>query len=72
MKRCVRCALPEVFPGLVFHDGDICNYCIYHELFAGRRQAFKEQLRIEFEKIVEEAKRDRPVGGNDQSCSSIA
>lgn len=65
MKRCPQCALPEVFPGIEFHEGDICNYCIYHDLFEDRLQAFKKQLKIEFERVVEEAKQNKNPGEND-------
>lgn len=56
MDRCSRCALPEAFPGIEFHEDGICNYCIYHNLFSQRLKVFKERLREEFEKVVAEAK----------------
>ena len=52
MDRCSRCALPEAFPGIEFHEDGICNYCIYHNLFSQRLKVFKERLREEFEKVV--------------------
>jgi hypothetical protein len=55
-KRCPRCALPETFPGIEFHEGGGCNYCIYYELFSERQKLFKDRLREEFEKVVAEAK----------------
>ena len=27
MKRCTRCILPEVFPGIQFDDQGLCNFC---------------------------------------------
>ncbi len=58
MDRCPRCALPATFPGIAFHDGT-CNYCVYYELFSTRLQAFKEQLKVEFERVVGEVKKKR-------------
>jgi hypothetical protein len=59
VKRCSRCALPAVFPGIEFYDGGICNYCIYHDVLAQRQRAFREQLREGFEKVVSEARQRR-------------
>jgi len=28
MKRCVRCILPETFPGIRFDENGICNFCL--------------------------------------------
>jgi hypothetical protein len=57
MTRCPRCALPETFPGIEFHDQGICNYCVYYDLFAEIKQVFKERLREEFEKVVADAQK---------------
>jgi hypothetical protein len=27
MKRCTRCILPETFPGIVYDEEGVCNYC---------------------------------------------
>jgi tRNA(Ile)-lysidine synthase TilS/MesJ len=59
MKRCPRCALPEVFPGIEFHEDGICNYCIYYDIFEERLRVFKKKLREEFENVVAEAKQRR-------------
>src|SRR5882672_9375638 len=59
MRRCPRCALPETFPGIEFHETEGCNYCIYHTHFAQRQQRFREQLKAGFEAVVEEARRTR-------------
>jgi hypothetical protein len=31
MKRCLRCILPENYPGITFDEEGICNYCIAHK-----------------------------------------
>src|SRR5262245_285168 len=59
MKRCSRCALPASYPGIRFDAEGVCNYCVYHGVFAERLQAFKSQLKDEFEKVVDHAKRKR-------------
>jgi hypothetical protein len=59
MKRCPRCALPASFPGIQFHDDGVCNYCIYHGVFAERLQSFREHLKDEFESVVAQAKLKR-------------
>jgi hypothetical protein len=69
MKRCPRCALPETFPGIEFHEGGVCNYCIYYDLFAERQKVFKERLREEFEQVVAEAKQ-KPAGYHCILCYS--
>jgi hypothetical protein len=56
MKRCPRCALPETFPGIQFHEIQGCNYCIYHAYFTERQTIFREQLRLAFEQVVQEAR----------------
>jgi hypothetical protein len=56
MRRCERCALPETYPGIEFQPGGSCNYCIYYDIFTEKRAVFKERLRTEFERFVEEAK----------------
>lgn len=57
-KRCLRCALPDTFPGLVLEADGSCNYCIYYDLFEDRLRFFKEQLRVQFENVIAEAKRN--------------
>jgi hypothetical protein len=59
MKRCPRCALPETFPGIEFHETEGCNYCVYHSHFSKRQQRFREQLKAGFEAVVEQARQTR-------------
>ena len=56
LRRCPRCALPASFPGIRFDAAGVCNYCTYHGLFAERLQTFKDQLKHEFERVVDEVK----------------
>jgi hypothetical protein len=30
MQRCTKCILPNTFPGIVFDEQGICNYCLQH------------------------------------------
>lgn len=59
MKRCPRCALPETFPGIVFYEDGLCNYCVYYDLFSQRLKTFREKLREEFEKVIVEVKQNQ-------------
>jgi len=57
MKRCVRCVLPETFPGIQFDDDGLCQYCRRMpspEVRMGQR----EKLKRRFEALVEEVRTD--------------
>jgi len=41
LKRCIRCILPDNFPGINFDENGVCNYCLNHERI---RVEGKEQL----------------------------
>ena len=28
MQRCVKCILPETYPGITFNEEGICNHCV--------------------------------------------
>ena len=61
MKRCIRCVLPETFPGIHFDDEGVCQYCRRAPATgaqAERRAAQKARLRARFEELVAEV-RDR-------------
>ncbi|UCE66023.1 MAG: 7-cyano-7-deazaguanine synthase [Candidatus Zixiibacteriota bacterium] len=55
MKRCVRCILPESFPGLTFNSEGVCSVC---EKFDKRTNAIVslEKLKLKFEQIIDESK----------------
>ena len=55
MKTCVRCVLPETFPGVRFDDSGVCNFCRQ----APSRERLAEQrgkIRAEFEATIGEIK----------------
>ena len=31
VKRCVRCVMPETYPGITFNEDGVCNLCQYYE-----------------------------------------
>jgi len=31
LRRCTRCILPETFPGILFNDDGVCNYCLEYQ-----------------------------------------
>jgi tRNA(Ile)-lysidine synthase TilS/MesJ len=45
MKRCMQCILPENYPGIMFNEAGICNYCTAHKRaeYLGN-EALKERI----------------------------
>ena len=50
MKRCMGCILPENYPGIVFNEAGICNYCITHK---GREYLGDEALKEKIEAFLQ-------------------
>lgn len=78
MKQCVRCVMPENYPGISLDSEGICNFCRYYETKYGSWIASPEEKSrsdIELRRIFEKAKRrGRPYdavlgisGGKDSS-----
>ncbi|RLC75842.1 MAG: hypothetical protein DRI81_11245 [Chloroflexi bacterium] len=62
MKRCIRCILPETFPGIQFDEEGVCQYCRRAPATgaqAEKRTAQKARLRARFEELVSQV-RGRP------------
>lgn len=59
INRCIRCALPETYPGVKFNDQNICNYCVHYDLFKDREKLNKRALSKEFVRIIEETKKGK-------------
>jgi len=57
-KRCVRCILPETFPGIRFDKEGVCQYC-RRMPEPERRAAQKDRLRVRFEELTRRV-RSRP------------
>jgi hypothetical protein len=60
VKRCVRCVMPENYPGIVLNNEGVCNFCQYFEARWGTWMASsEEQARSEakLRNILEAAKR---------------
>jgi len=55
MKRCIRCVLPETFPGIRFDDDGVCQYC-RRTLSKGDRAARIAHLRTKFDELVREVR----------------
>jgi len=55
MKRCLRCILPESFPGISFNSGGICSVC---EKFDKKPNPIisLEKLKEKFNQIIDESK----------------
>lgn len=55
MKRCVRCILPESFPGITFNSEGICSFCEKFDKRTGATVSL-EKLKIKFERIIDESR----------------
>lgn len=52
MKRCARCGLPRTYPGVQFNKDDICNYCVYFDLYKDREKLIKLELEKRFTELI--------------------
>lgn len=60
VRRCVRCVIPENYPGIIFDTEGVCNFCRYYDTHWGSWVASAEkQTRSEakLRRIFEAAKR---------------
>lgn len=57
MKRCVKCVLPDAYPGISFDEKGVCNYCNYFRTSKAMRESLKDNLKKQFYELIEEAKR---------------
>jgi tRNA(Ile)-lysidine synthase TilS/MesJ len=55
MKRCVRCILPETFPGIRFNKDGICNFCLEFKGLDYLKEK-KAEYKQKFEILVKENK----------------
>jgi len=76
MKRCSRCILPEVFPGIEFDATGVCNRCHEHEALYLSRDF--SRLKHELEGIFNWARRQRkpfdclvPISGGKDSAYAL-
>ena len=44
MKICNRCVLPETFPGIVFDEEGVCNYCRRHSNVDTEKRAKQKEI----------------------------
>jgi hypothetical protein len=58
LPRCVRCGLPESYPGVRFGPDDICNYCRYYDLYSEREAAIAGELKKGFIKTIRKIKKE--------------
>lgn len=77
MNRCIKCILPETFPGIRFNEEGVCNFCLE---FKGLKhlEDKKEEYKKKFEKLVNEYKGKNSYdalmcysGGKDSTYTSI-
>lgn len=57
--RCLRCALPNTYPGIKFNNNGVCNYCIYHEIYKEREEITKKILGKEIIKLIQKTKKEK-------------
>ena len=69
MKYCARCMYPmNAKPTIIIDDEDgICSGCKYHESRSSQEIDWKER-QIKFEKILDEAKKEAKIRGNNYDC----
>lgn len=53
MKRCVKCILPESFPGISFNQEGVCNWCITYEKNLGKSAELRRKFEDRFLKLLE-------------------
>ena len=69
MKYCARCMYPmNAKPTIIIDDEDgSCSGCKYHESRSSQEIDWKER-QIKFEKILDEAKKEAKIRGNNYDC----
>lgn len=55
VRLCTRCILPDTFPGIVFDDEGVCNYC-HRALVEEKLAAQRDAARARFEQLLEEVR----------------
>jgi tRNA(Ile)-lysidine synthase TilS/MesJ len=77
MNRCIKCILPETFPGIRFNEEGVCNFCLE---FKGLKhlEDKKTEYKKKFETLVNEYKGKNSYdalmcysGGKDSTYTSI-
>lgn len=65
MKICIKCVLPETFPGIKFNQEGICNHCLkfLEPENPGKLVEQKEKYKAKFESLLEKHR-----GGSDYDC----
>ena len=58
MKRCAQCGLPNSYPGIQFNEDDICNYCVYFDLYKDREKIIKLELAEKFVTLIKKVKKE--------------
>ena len=59
MKRCVKCVLPESFPGIQFDSEGVCSICAGFEK-EDTLIPSANKLKAKLDEIIEESKRTSP------------
>jgi len=52
MNICVKCVLPETFPGVQFHPGNVCNYCYDFERRRARLEDERRRSELKFRDLI--------------------
>jgi len=56
--RCIRCGLPESYPGVQFNDDIVCNYCVYFDIYKEREDIIKLELKEKFTRLIKKTKNE--------------
>ncbi len=75
MKICIKCILPETFPGIKFDEDGVCNFCRREERSLAKAPAKKAEYQRKLDNLVQQLKGTAPTydviaaysGGKDSS-----
>lgn len=70
MNICARCVLPETFPGVQFHAGNICSFCHDFERRRARRGDERRRTEQKFSDLI--GRLDRPGRSESPPYDAIA
>jgi tRNA(Ile)-lysidine synthase TilS/MesJ len=56
MPRCVRCVLPDTFPGVTLDKNGLCNHCRQYEGRRARLEGQRREMAARFDALAEEVR----------------
>jgi len=68
LKRCMKCILPETFPGIKFNEEGVCNYCEDYEKVVVKGEAALEEFLSRFRGVGRDYDCIVPISGGRDSA----